>query len=169
MTIEEPLRTTAELVDFGQKPTPKTDSEPANGSAIAGAGEPPIRIQLESKPELNEAQSSKPIIPSIKPRRRSKEERMESTQPEILDVESAAKVMGVSRWLVLRLAREGKLPGKKVGKEWRFKLKLSNLLRWVGEPEVLEIDPSTPEGIRQLLNNPRTKFRPGGYGRVTSS
>ena len=175
MTSPEPLRDHAVLADVEQKATPRIESEPANGTTCIGAGdpqldvqpeigdagEPPVEIQFDSQQELKEAQADNAATPKTSARRRSKKERMESSHPEILDVEGAAKVMGVGRWLVLRLAREGKIPGKKVGKEWRFKL--SNLLRWVGEPEMVPIDPSTPEGIRQLLNNPRTKFRPGGF------
>lgn len=51
--------------------------------------------------------------------------------PEVLNVAGAAKVLGVSRWTVLKLARRNELPGKKVGREWRFRLQ--TLLRWLGE------------------------------------
>jgi excisionase family DNA binding protein len=35
-------------------------------------------------------------------------------------VEGAADVLGVSARLVQRLAREGKIPGTKIGRSWRF-------------------------------------------------
>lgn len=39
---------------------------------------------------------------------------------EILDAAEAAAVLRVSVKTLLRLAREGKLVGRKVGREWRF-------------------------------------------------
>ena len=39
---------------------------------------------------------------------------------EILNADGAAKVLGISKGLLLRLAREGIVPGKKLGREWRF-------------------------------------------------
>lgn len=39
---------------------------------------------------------------------------------EILNAEEAAVVLGVSERLLLRLARDGEVPGKKLGREWRF-------------------------------------------------
>lgn len=39
---------------------------------------------------------------------------------DILNADGAAKVLGVSKGLLLRLAREGIVPGKKLGREWRF-------------------------------------------------
>jgi excisionase family DNA binding protein len=84
-----------------------------------------------------------------------REERMTGVHPEVLDVAGAARVLGVSRWLVLRLARQGKLPGKKVGKEWRFRL--STVLRWLG-------DSGRPEPgddlFERMLKDPRVKVVP---------
>lgn len=39
---------------------------------------------------------------------------------EILNVQGAAAALGVSERLVVRLAREGKIPANKIGREWRF-------------------------------------------------
>jgi excisionase family DNA binding protein len=39
---------------------------------------------------------------------------------EILNAKDAAIVLGISERLVLRLARDGEIPGKKLGREWRF-------------------------------------------------
>ena len=39
---------------------------------------------------------------------------------EILNAEGAAKALGISKGLLLRLAREGIVSGKKLGREWRF-------------------------------------------------
>jgi excisionase family DNA binding protein len=39
---------------------------------------------------------------------------------DVLNVEETAILLGVSPWTVRELARQGRLPGRKVGKEWRF-------------------------------------------------
>ena len=39
---------------------------------------------------------------------------------EILNAVEAAAVLGVSERLLLRLARDGEVPGRKLGREWRF-------------------------------------------------
>jgi len=39
---------------------------------------------------------------------------------EVLNAEEAAELLGVSPWTVREEARAGKLPGRKVGREWRF-------------------------------------------------
>jgi excisionase family DNA binding protein len=39
---------------------------------------------------------------------------------EILTVEEASALLRVSSKTILRLAREGALPGQKVGRAWRF-------------------------------------------------
>lgn len=48
---------------------------------------------------------------------------------EILDVEGAARALGVSTRTVYKLARSGEIPAMRVGREWRFALK--NLREWV--------------------------------------
>ncbi len=49
---------------------------------------------------------------------------------EILDVAGAAELLGVSPATVYKLARAGKLPATKVGREWRFAR--ARLIDWVG-------------------------------------
>ena len=49
---------------------------------------------------------------------------------EVLDVEGAAELLSMGEEAVRRLSRQGKLPGRKVGKEWRYNR--SKLLRWIG-------------------------------------
>ncbi|MHB0871121.1 MAG: helix-turn-helix domain-containing protein [Chloroflexota bacterium] len=52
---------------------------------------------------------------------------------EVLDVEEAAALLGISRWTVRALAKDGKLPARKLGKEWRFSRQA--LLRYLcGDP-----------------------------------
>lgn len=86
------------------------------------------------------------IMPSESSKKRPKKDRkkrLEEMDPEVLDVEGAARVLGVSKWTILKYARAGKLPGKKVGKEWRFRR--STILRWLGEPASAQ--PVDPENL----------------------
>lgn len=48
---------------------------------------------------------------------------------EILDVEGAAWALGVSSRTIYNLARKGKIPAMRVGREWRFARQ--NLREWV--------------------------------------
>lgn len=68
---------------------------------------------------------------SLKPARtvRSKKERMAFMDKEILDVEGAALILGVSSTTIYNLARKGEIPATRVGREWRFSR--SNLVQWV--------------------------------------
>ncbi len=50
---------------------------------------------------------------------------------EVLDVEEAAELLGVSVWTVRDAASKGELPGRKVGRAWRFSRQA--LLDWLGE------------------------------------
>lgn len=42
-------------------------------------------------------------------------------QQEWVDAEEAARILGVSVKVVRRLAVEGRLPGTKIGRQWRFR------------------------------------------------
>ncbi len=39
---------------------------------------------------------------------------------EVLNVEQASELLGVSPWTVRYEASHGRLPGRKIGREWRF-------------------------------------------------
>lgn len=41
-------------------------------------------------------------------------------QKDVLDVDEAAQLLGVSPWTIREQVRRGRIPGRKVGKEWRF-------------------------------------------------
>ena len=56
-------------------------------------------------------------------------DRIAAMDEEILDVEGAARVLGVSSRTVYNLARKGEIPAMRIGREWRFALK--NLREWV--------------------------------------
>jgi len=48
-------------------------------------------------------------------------ERASRTLPELLDVKQVAAYLKLHEVTVLNFARQGKLPGFKVGREWRFR------------------------------------------------
>lgn len=79
--------------------------------------------------------------------------RLEPLDPEVLTAPGAARVLGVSARLVLRLARHKKLPGKKVGKEWRFRR--TALLQWLGKTE-----PPAPEWVEKLVAMGKAELNP---------
>ncbi len=62
----------------------------------------------------------------IKP---SREERIAKMDDDIVDVEGAARVLGVSAATIYKLARKGDIPAMRIGREWRFARK--NLIEWV--------------------------------------
>ena len=53
--------------------------------------------------------------------------------PEVLSAEQAAKLLQVEEALVIDLAEAGKLPGRKLGKAWRFSR--AALVAWLSAPE----------------------------------
>ena len=61
-------------------------------------------------------------------------------------------MLGVSSRLVLRLARAGTLPARKVGKEWRFTS--SAILQWLGKVEAM------PEWVEPLVRAGKAKVVP---------
>lgn len=54
---------------------------------------------------------------------------MDNSISDILTVEEAALLLKIPRSSVYKLAQEGKLPGQKVGKHWRFNR--NTLLNWI--------------------------------------
>lgn len=58
---------------------------------------------------------------------------METASREILNVEQAAEFLGFSPYTVREKARLGEIPGRKVGREWRFSR--TALLEWIKEGE----------------------------------
>lgn len=51
-------------------------------------------------------------------------------QKDVLNVEEAAEFLSVSPWTIREQARTGRLPARKIGKEWRFSRQA--LLEWLG-------------------------------------
>jgi len=56
-------------------------------------------------------------------------QRLAVMDKEILDVEGAATLLGVSTTTIYKLARKGDIPATRVGHEWRFAR--TNLIQWV--------------------------------------
>jgi excisionase family DNA binding protein len=53
--------------------------------------------------------------------------------PEVMDLEQAAAFLQVEKATALELAEAGKLPGRKLGKDWRFSR--AALVAWLSGPE----------------------------------
>lgn len=54
---------------------------------------------------------------------------MTAVLAETLTVEEAARLLRLSPYTIRKLARQGRLPGRKVGRSWRFRKDL--LLAWL--------------------------------------
>ena len=55
---------------------------------------------------------------------------METQTKEVLNADEAAEFLGVNPYTLRRKARAGEMPGRKIGKEWRFSRQA--LLAWLG-------------------------------------
>ena len=73
---------------------------------------------------MAERKSSKPKKPKT-----ARWQRIAMMDKEILDVEGAATLLGVSATTIYNLARKGEIPATRVGREWRFAR--SYLIQWV--------------------------------------
>src|SRR6266478_5779807 len=58
----------------------------------------------------------------------------ELAEPEVLTLGEAAALLRLPKEEVVRLAQSGKLPGRRIGKSWRFSRVL--LLAWLGGERV---------------------------------
>jgi excisionase family DNA binding protein len=74
---------------------------------------------------------------------------LEPEGSEVLNADGAGRLLGVSPRLVLQLARKGKIPGRKIGREWRFRR--AALLQWLGKVE------SPPDWLRPLIDSGRAE------------
>lgn len=70
---------------------------------------------------------------------------------DVLNVEEAAQLLGVSPWTVREQARQGNLPGRKVGKEWRFSRQ--GLMIWLEDGVRTDIPTSTAAADRDTAAN----------------
>jgi len=76
-----------------------------------------------------------------------------SEYPEILTLEQAAAFLQISTRTVQRLVRDGQMPGRQIGSQWRFERE--QLRQWVrGE----HVPADTVEAQSQLIERERRKF-----------
>jgi excisionase family DNA binding protein len=80
---------------------------------------------------------------------------MEKSNSDILTVEEAAELLKIPRSSFYKLAHEGKIPAKKVGRHWRFHRGV--LLRYVaGVPNpdapILSLKPMIPVETEQPVD-----------------
>lgn len=95
---------------------------------------------------------------------------------EILNIDGAAALLGVSIKTFSKVLREGEVPGRKVGREWKFSR--TALIAWVGssrsrafldiadEPAVRRAAPPAPARVRRAVATPalRAASAAGGAG-----
>jgi excisionase family DNA binding protein len=56
-----------------------------------------------------------------------------SDPPQVMTIDDLASYLQVAKSTLYKLAQEGKVPGQKVGKHWRFRKDTIN--RWLDEQE----------------------------------
>lgn len=81
---------------------------------------------------------------SIDPRH----ERLAAMGKGILDIAGAARLLGVSPGTVYKLVRAGEIPGRRVGREWRFSH--AALTKWIEDSPAAE-----SHQLAQLLKHAR--------------
>jgi len=60
---------------------------------------------------------------------------MSGKQPDVLTLNEVAEYLRIPRSTVYKLAQEGRIPGQKVGRQWRFHRAV--LDRWLGDEQQL--------------------------------
>ena len=58
-----------------------------------------------------------------------KEGMVDTLTKEVLNVEEAAEFLGFAPYTIREKAREGEIPARKIGREWRFSRQM--LLEWL--------------------------------------
>ena len=66
---------------------------------------------------------------------------MKNTHSDILTVGEAADLLKIPRSSVYKLSQQGKIPGQKVGRHWRFHR--ATLLKWISGELNRNIDRTT--------------------------
>jgi excisionase family DNA binding protein len=76
-----------------------------------------------------------------------------SDQPEILTLQQAAEYLQVSERTILRAHKEGRVPGRQLGSQWRFDRQ--QLREWIrGEIDV----PEPPSSQLELIEQERARL-----------
>lgn len=85
--------------------------------------------------------------------------RQDEPQREILTVDEAAQLLGVSLKTFQKVLREGEVPGRKIGREWKFSRRA--LIAWVGDgrsADFLDVDDES-DGARAPTEAPTRSLR----------
>jgi excisionase family DNA binding protein len=80
--------------------------------------------------------------------------------PELLDVKQVASYLKLHEVTVLNFARQGKLPGFKVGREWRFRT--DDIRAWLDKRE--EAKDAFAQRFNDLWERLRQRAEKSGYG-----
>ena len=67
---------------------------------------------------------------------------MESLQTEVMTIEDVAEYLRIPISSAYKLAQDGKIPGQKVGRHWRFHR--NTLVDWISHPQDLTVRKLTP-------------------------
>ena len=81
---------------------------------------------------------------------------------EILNIDGAAAFLGVSVKTFSKVLREGDVPGRKVGREWKFSRQA--LIDWIGSARSAEFLESGDEPDTQASKSSHTARRSAGDG-----
>jgi excisionase family DNA binding protein len=82
------------------------------------------------------------------------------TLPTLLNAEQVAEYLGLHKVTVLKFARAGKLPGLKVGREWRFQA--DDMRAWLAARQEERAD--SVARFTALLDRLGEGIRAAGYG-----
>jgi excisionase family DNA binding protein len=88
------------------------------------------------------------------------DEQVSRALPELLDVKQVASYLKLHEVTVLNFARQGKLPGFKVGREWRFRA--DDIMAWLGKRA--EGGEAFAQRFDQLWERLRKQAERSGYG-----
>lgn len=87
---------------------------------------------------------------------------MEAVTREILNVDQAAEFLGFSAYTIREKARVGEIPGRKVGREWRFSRE--QLLEWLRAGETVKRHGFTIEVVEAPADDGYTAIVEGHPG-----
>ena len=75
-------------------------------------------------------------------------------EQEILNIDGAAALLGVSIKTFSKVLREGDVPGRKVGREWKFSRRA--LIDWIGQSRSRNFLDQTDNGLGERARRGRT-------------
>jgi len=84
-----------------------------------------------------------------------------SNAPEILNIDQAAALLGVSIKTFNKVLHSQDMPARKIGREWKFSRQA--LIDWVGGGSSTDFYRETPTDDRQSLKRPVRTRRTAGW------